>query len=363
MKKILALSALASILAGCGSFSGANETVRPSSATGHATLNSQSSRITDGRILADRQTLESVQQRLRLLNEGGVPQSNYPLAKAQCWLDTAKSQYHENDRTGYIEESLTESIKIVQALEADQSAQVGQETPLVARSTRLRPDLWAALERYKSQQTLLRCTARTVACAEVRLVRAGHADEQTGWRQATPHVQMVEDALRVAAQEAASCPQPAPVVATAAPAAPAGPATQGVAAQILTRETYVILADALFQFDKSRAEDMLPGGRQRLAEVAQRLKGYQSIQTLTIAGHTDRLGDDAYNDRLSQARADTVKAYLASLGVQAQTVQAHGVGEREPVTRNCVDAQPRAALIQCLQADRRVTIEVTGVVK
>lgn len=361
MKKILALSVLASILAGCGSFSGTNETVRPSSAAGHATLNPQSSRITDGRILADRQTLESVQQRLRLLNEGGVPLSNYPLAKAQCWLDTAKSQYHENDRTGYIEASLAESITIVQALEADKTAQVGLETPLVARSTRLRPDLWAALAQYKSQASTLSCTARTVACAEVRLVRAGHAEEQTGWRQATPHVQMVEDALRVAAQEAASCPPALPVAAAAvAPVVPVAPAS---AVQTLTRETYVILADALFQFDKSRAEDMLPGGRQRLADVAQRLKGYQSIQTLTIAGHTDRLGDDAYNDRLSQARADTVKAYLASLGVQAQTVQARGVGEREPVTQNCADAQPRAALIQCLQADRRVTIEVTGVVK
>lgn len=343
MNRILPLSVLALALAGCGSFLASGEA--SPGAGGQAALNPQSSRITDRRILADRQTLESVQQRLRALNEGGIPQGSYPLAKAQCWLDTAKSQYHENDRTGYIEASLAESITIVQALEADKTAQVGLETPLVARSTRLRPDLWAALAQYKSQASTLSCTARTVACAEVRLVRAGHAEEQTGWRQATPHVQMVEDALRVAAQEAASCP---PALSAAAAVAPVAPAS---AVQTLTRETYVILADALFQFDKSRAEDMLPGGRQRLADVAQRLKGYQSIQTLTIAGHTDRLGDDAYNDRLSQARADTVKAYLASLG------------EREPVTQNCADAQPRAALIQCLQADRRVTIEVTGVVK
>jgi outer membrane protein OmpA-like peptidoglycan-associated protein len=358
MNRILPLSVLALALAGCGSFLASGEA--SPGAGGQAALNPQSSRITDRRILADRQTLESVQQRLRALNEGGIPQGSYPLAKAQCWLDTAKSQYHENDRTGYIEASLAESITIVQALEADKTAQVGLETPLVARSTRLRPDLWAALAQYKSQASTLSCTARTVACAEVRLVRAGHAEEQTGWRQATPHVQMVEDALRVAAQEAASCPPALSAAAAVAPVAPVAPAS---AVQTLTRETYVILADALFQFDKSRAEDMLPGGRQRLADVAQRLKGYQSIQTLTIAGHTDRLGDDAYNDRLSQARADTVKAYLASLGVQAQTVQARGVGEREPVTQNCADAQPRAALIQCLQADRRVTIEVTGVVK
>lgn len=165
----------------------------------------QASRITDERIQADRVTLDSVQQRLRRLNEAGVPQNNYALAKAQCWLDTAKTQYHENDRTGYIEESLAESLKIIRTLESDKSSKAGYETPLVARSTRLREDLWAQLNAFKSRESTLICNARTVACGEVRLVRAGHAEQQTGWRQATPHVLMVEDAVRRASAEAASC--------------------------------------------------------------------------------------------------------------------------------------------------------------
>jgi OmpA-OmpF porin, OOP family len=180
-----------------------NEAPGPASqATGLAPA---SQRTSDERILGDRQTLEAVQLRLRKLSEAGVPQSNYSLAKAQCWLDSAKSQYHENDRTGYIEESLSEAVKITQALEANQAAQAGFDTPLVARSTKLREDLWAQLSAYKTQSATSACTAKLVACAEVRLVRAGHADQQTGWRQATPHVQMVEDALRSAKIEADRC--------------------------------------------------------------------------------------------------------------------------------------------------------------
>ncbi len=355
-------------LMGCAQTAIKNEAPGPASqATG---LAAQQQRITEDKVLADRKTIESLQQRLRKLNESGIPQNNYPLAKAQCWIDTAKTQYHENNRTGYIEESLTESQKIIQALEADKTARAGFDTPLVARSTRLRDDLWMELGKYKNNTTTLACNARTVACAEVRLVRAGHAEEQTGWRAATPHVMMVEDGLRRAGVEAASCapalvaraaPAPAPtpvivssVAVTAAPAA---------IVREITKETYVILADTLFQFDKSGRDEMLPGGKERLNAVASRLKSYQSIATLSIAGHTDRLGSDDYNNPLSQRRAATVLEYLGSLGVKATKSEAIGKGEREPVTTQCSEKSPRAQQIICLQPDRRVTIEVTGVVR
>ena len=350
-------------LMGCAQTATKSEAPGPGSqATG---LAQQQQRITEDKVLADRKTIEALQQRLRKLNESGIPQSNYPLAKAQCWLDTAKTQYHENDRTGYIEESLTESQKIIAALEANKGANAGFETPLVARSTRLRDDLWMQLGKYKSDASTLACNARTVACAEIRLVRAGHAEEQTGWRAATPHVMMVEDGLRRAAVEAAAC---APVVAAVAskaaqPAATPAPAPAAPAVREITKETFVILADTLFKFDKSGRDEMLPGGKERLAAVASRLKSYQSIATMTIAGHTDRLGSDAYNDPLSARRAATVSDYLKSLGVNAAKSEAVGKGKREPVTQQCSDKQARAQLITCLQPDRRVTIEVTGIVK
>jgi OmpA-OmpF porin, OOP family len=363
MKPIFLSLLIPLALVGCAQTATKNEA--PGSGSQSTGLAAQQQRITDDQVFSDRKTIDALQQRLRKLSQAGVAQNNYSLAKAQCWLDTAKTQYHENDRTGYIEESLTESQKIIQALEANKSANIGFETPLVARSTRLRDDLWLALGKYKSNSATLICNARTVACAEVRLVRAGHAEEQTGWRAATPHIMMVEDGLRRAGSEAAAC---VPAMAAVAPraVAPAAPATAPAAAPVVrevTKETFVILGDALFKFDKSGRDEMLPGGKERLAAVASRLKSYQSIANLTVAGHTDRLGTDAYNDPLSARRAATVAEYLKSLGVNAAKTDAVGKGEREPVTTQCSDKQPRAQLIACLQPDRRVTIEVTGTVK
>ena len=360
---------IACVLAACiFAFAGCSSSVNKSEAAGPGSqatgLALPQARMTDERILADRRTLEAVQIRLRKLNEAGVPQTSYPLAKAQCWLDTAKSQYHENDRTGYIEESVTEAVKIVQALEADKSAKAGFDTPMVARSSLLRNDLWAQLGKYKNQPATLACNAKTVACAEIRLVRAGHANEQTGWRQATPWIQMVEDDLVKAKREADSCAPAAQVVAKAA-SAPAVVASAPVSAPapVASKETYVLLTDTLFKFDKSGLGDMLPGGQQRISDVAQRLKTYKSIQTLTVLGHTDRLGSDAYNNTLSQARAKTVQAYLESLGVKSAASNAQGKGESEPVTKNCSPKASRAQQIQCLQPDRRVTIDVTGIAR
>ncbi len=355
---ILVVAAMAMV--GCSASVNKTEAAGPASqATG---LAPPQARITDERILGDRRTLEAVQLRLRKLNEAGIPQNSYPLAKAQCWLDTAKSQYHENDRTGYIEESMTEAVKIVQALEADKSAKVGFDTPLVARSSLLRNDLWAQLSAYKNQPATLACNAKTVACAEVRLVRAGHANEQTGWRQATPYVQMVEDALRQAKTEADKCLQTAQLAPRTAQAG-VTPAAAASAAPVISRETYVLLTDTLFKFDKSGSEDMIPGGLQRLADVAQRLKAYKSIQTLTVFGYTDRLGADDYNDKLSEARAKTVQAYLESLGVKSVSGVAQGKGKRDPVSKDCSTSVSREQQIVCLQPDRRVTIEVTGVAR
>ena len=359
------VTALVWALAGCAS--GGLKSEGPAASAQATGLAPQAARITDERILMDRQTLEGVQQRLRKLNEAGIAQNSYSLAKAQCWLDTAKSQYHENDRTGYIEESLSEAVKIAQALEAVKSARAGYDTPLVARSTKLRDDLWAELGNYKSQPASMACNARTVACAEIRLVRAGHADQQTGWRQATPYIQMAEDALRTAKIEADSCLQPkaGPQLAQAPQPVVAAPAHKGIApsAIAVSKETYVLLTDALFKFDRSGPEDMIAGGLQRLADVAQRLKAYKSIQTLTVLGYTDRLGTDEYNDKLSEARAKTVQAHLQSLGVRAAASLAQGKGKRDPVSGDCAAGLSRDRQIECLQADRRVTIEASGVVR
>lgn len=155
-----------------------------------------------------------------------------------------------------------------------------------------------------------------------------------------------------AAAPAYVAPAPAPA---AAPAPMAPPAI--VAAPEPRRVSFS--ADSLFEFN---ASDVGPDGKVALDELARNLNGTQ-FDVITVEGHTDRLGSPAYNQQLSMRRAQAVKAYLVNTGgMDANKVQAIGKGESTPVTRpgDCKDGTPRASLIACLRADRRVDVNVTG---
>ena len=116
-------------------------------------------------------------------------------------------------------------------------------------------------------------------------------------------------------------------------------------------------ADALFAFDRSSLADITDSGRAQLGMLAQSLKERAGqIQTIRVTGYTDRLGSDAYNDRLSTKRADTVKGYLASQGVDPLIITTHGLGKQNPL-KECVDAG-RDELVACLAPNRRVEILV-----
>lgn len=81
--------------------------------------------------------------------------------------------------------------------------------------------------------------------------------------------------------------------------------------------------------------------------------------SISVMGHTDRMGSDADNQLLSQRRARTVRQYLIDNGVDATSIRAEGWGESEPV-KACDDNQDRDALIACLQPNRRVEIQVNA---
>ena len=115
-------------------------------------------------------------------------------------------------------------------------------------------------------------------------------------------------------------------------------------------------ADALFAFGRSGPADLQAEGRRELDALAASLRGAQAPQRLRITGHTDRLGSAAYNERLSLARANTVRDYLLSAGVAMRGIEVLGRGKSQPKV-SC-EQKSRQALIECLAPNRRVEIEV-----
>ena len=120
-----------------------------------------------------------------------------------------------------------------------------------------------------------------------------------------------------------------------------------------------LAAEALFGFDQANLQ---PQGKTALDAFAKDLAGAR-FDVVNVVGHTDRLGSTAYNQKLSQQRAEAVKAYLVSSGGLATgKVAAMGKGESTPVTRagDCKGERSTPKLTACLQPDRRVDLEVTG---
>ena len=146
----------------------------------------------------------------------------------------------------------------------------------------------------------------------------------------------------------AAPPKPAP-----APAEPAAqPARQRCAA------TVTLQADQLFLFGKAALTN---AAKSRLdKDVIGRIAGScATLEAVVIEGHTDRLGSQQYNQKLSEKRADAVKAYLVSKGVQAGKIETIGMGKTVPA-KFCPDVKSRKELIACLAPNRRAIVSIKG---
>ena len=107
-------------------------------------------------------------------------------------------------------------------------------------------------------------------------------------------------------------------------------------------------ADAFFDFDKSVLK---PEGRAKLDDLVGKIKGI-NLEVIIAVGHTDSIGSDAYNQRLSVRRAEAVKAYLVSKGIERNRIYTEGKGEKQPIADN------RTAVGRA--KNRRVEVEVVG---
>jgi len=140
--------------------------------------------------------------------------------------------------------------------------------------------------------------------------------------------------------------KPAPTPAAPVASTPAPVPAPAPAAPVSEKVTFA--ADAFFDFDKAVLK---PEGKRKLDDLASKLQG-MNLEVIIAVGHTDSIGTDGYNQKLSIRRAEAVKAYMVSKGTEANRVYTEGKGEKQPVATN-KSAAGRAQ-------NRRVEIEVVG---
>lgn len=182
------------------------------------------------------------------------------------------------------------------------------------------------------------------------------------WTPALATVQCDPDLVPKPVPRATPVTPPPPA---AAPAPPPAPAPKPVAAPPPKPKrcdaTVTMQSDESFAFDKTTLAN--PAARARLEnEVRSRLASCASLEAIIIEGHTDRLGSQEYNQKLSEQRAEAAKAVLVGMGVPADKIEILGMGKTLPV-QSCPDSQykTRKALIECLAPNRRVVINIRGV--
>lgn len=135
------------------------------------------------------------------------------------------------------------------------------------------------------------------------------------------------------------------------------------AAQPAMLHKFTLDAGALFAFDRADYANMLPEGKREISNVATQIRQRGlNISRIAVVGHTDPEGADDYNQRLSYARAQTVKQALGEAGLDAGLIQAEGKGEQNLLVSDCRQQHPRnaSARKQCDQPNRRVEIILYG---
>ena len=130
-------------------------------------------------------------------------------------------------------------------------------------------------------------------------------------------------------------------------------------AEVTPQEIKIDLsADVLFDFDKA---DLKPEGKAAIdAQVVGKLAQINKLELVLVTGHTDRIGTQAYNQKLSERRADAVRNYLVSKGVPKDKIEALGMGEKQLIPGLVCEQKNLKEKIACLQPNRRVEIQAKG---
>lgn len=143
-------------------------------------------------------------------------------------------------------------------------------------------------------------------------------------------------------------PPPAPAPAPVAPVAPVAPPAPAPAPAAPVSEKVTFAADAFFDYAKS---DLKPEAKAKMDDLVGKTQGV-NLEVIIAVGHTDSTGNAELNNKLSVARAENVKNYLTSKGIEKNRVYTEGKGSSQPVADNKTN-EGRAK-------NRRVEIEVVG---
>jgi OOP family OmpA-OmpF porin len=174
---------------------------------------------------------------------------------------------------------------------------------------------------------------------------SGHCWRNSSWTPATAHPDC--DGAIKAPVAVAQSPTPAQKVDIAKPTATIA-ARAPIAPEV---KKLVYGADTFFDFDKSVIK---PEGKEALTKLVKSMSNV-TLEVVIVVGHTDAVGTDSYNMKLGARRAESVRAFLISNGIESKRVYTESKGERNPVADNKT-AAGRAK-------NRRVEIEVVGSVK
>ena len=151
-------------------------------------------------------------------------------------------------------------------------------------------------------------------------------------------------------------PAPAPVVIPPPPPAPK-PAPKPEAKPAAKPKPVVLRSTISFASNKAALDEL---GKFRLdTDIIAKLGAVGAISYVHVNGHTDRLGSPQFNQKLSERRAEAVKAYLVSKGMNPSQLEVFGYGKTTPV-KSCPDQKDRKALNACLEPNRRVEVELQG---
>ena len=150
-------------------------------------------------------------------------------------------------------------------------------------------------------------------------------------------------------------PAPAPGMKPAPAPAPAPKPAPAPAPQV---QKITLASKALFDFDKYVVK---PEGKAAIdTEIISKLSQVQKLELVLVTGHTDPIGTQQYNQKLSERRADAVRDYLVSKGVPKDKIETLGMGKTQPIPGLVCKQKNMKELIACLAPDRRVEVEVKG---